>query len=496
MKMHSKHPFLLFVLLTGLSMLLAGPATAQTFKTLHSFTALDPGTSVNSDGVNPYGGLIVSGNTLYGTAGSGGSGGSGTVFSMNADGTGFTNLHIFSPVDDPNGFLPVNSDGVRPWGSMVLSGNTLYGATMLGGSSGRGTLFAIQTDGTGFTTLHTFTADDPFSIVSTDGLQPQGSLALSGNTLYGATEYGGSAGGGTLFAIETDGTGFRTLHSFAWDGPYGNPQASGIRPQAGVVLSGNTLYGTAMSGGGWDAGTLFAIQTDGTGFTTLHSFTGNDSSNSDGVGPSGRLVLSGNTLYGTAGSGGSGGGGTLFAFNTDGTGFTTLHSFTAALGTGIVTNSDGSIPGNSVSLSGNTLYGTTGLGGSNGTGNVFAVNKDGTGFTTLHSFAPGDWGRWAELLQSGNFLYGTKYGGGNSGNGTVFSLSLGPVTPTQLTLAPSGSNVILSWPTDATGFTLQSTTNLVSPVWDAVSTAPVVVNGLNTVTNPISGTQQFFRLSK
>jgi hypothetical protein len=41
----------------------------------------------------------------------------------------------------------------------------------------------------------------------------------------------------------------------------------------------------------------------------------------------------------------------------------------------------------------------------------------------------------------------------------------------------------------------QSTTNLGSPaVWTTNSLVPVVVNGQNTVTNPISGTQQFFRL--
>jgi len=58
-----------------------------------------------------------------------------------------------------------------------------------------------------------------------------------------------------------------------------------------------------------------------------------------------------------------------------------------------------------------------------------------------------------------------------------------------------GQNLLLKWPTSVTG-SLQSTTNLGSPVWTAVSTAPVVVNGQNTVTNPISATQQFFRLSQ
>jgi hypothetical protein len=44
---------------------------------------------------------------------------------------------------------------------------------------------------------------------------------------------------------------------------------------------------------------------------------------------------------------------------------------------------------------------------------------------------------------------------------------------------------------------LQSTTNLVTPVvWNTNSPAPTVVNGQNTVTNPVSGTQSFYRLSQ
>jgi len=58
----------------------------------------------------------------------------------------------------------------------------------------------------------------------------------------------------------------------------------------------------------------------------------------------------------------------------------------------------------------------------------------------------------------------------------------------------------LSWLTnvagfDYTGFTLQSATNLSSPVWSTNSPAPVIVNGQNTVTNPISGTPKFYRLN-
>ncbi|HEY5042967.1 MAG TPA: hypothetical protein VIK53_13300, partial [Verrucomicrobiae bacterium] len=66
-----------------------------------------------------------------------------------------------------------------------------------------------------------------------------------------------------------------------------------------------------------------------------------------------------------------------------------------------------------------------------------------------------------------------------------------------LTIVPSGANVILTWPTNAAGFTLQSTTNLVAPaVWSIVSPGPVIVNGQFAVTNAITGTQQFYQLSQ
>jgi hypothetical protein len=59
-------------------------------------------------------------------------------------------------------------------------------------------------------------------------------------------------------------------------------------------------------------------------------------------------------------------------------------------------------------------------------------------------------------------------------------------SPAQLTIIPSGTNAV--------GFTLQSTTNLVSPVWSTNSPAPVVIGGQNVVTNPLTGPQQFYRL--
>ena len=95
-------------------------------------------------------------------------------------------------------------------------------------------------------------------------------------------------------------------------------------------------------------------------------------------------------------------------------------------------------------------------------------------------------------MLSGNALFGTAVTGGGSGDGTVFSLYISP----QLRIVSSQAGVILTWPTNVTGFTLQSTTNLVSnPLWTTVSPGPVVLNGQNTITNSISGAQQFYRLA-
>jgi uncharacterized repeat protein (TIGR03803 family) len=139
---------------------------------------------------------------------------------------------------------------------MALSGNTLYG---IGGSPTNGGVFAIQTDGTGFTNLYTFTATSGPLSTNRDGAQTidNGGLVLSGNTLYGTAYYGGSAGNGTVFAVNTNGSGFATLHSFTAESSGTNND--GANPYSGLVLSSNTLYGTAKKGGIRGAGTVFSI---------------------------------------------------------------------------------------------------------------------------------------------------------------------------------------------------------------------------------------------
>jgi uncharacterized repeat protein (TIGR03803 family) len=144
---------------------------------------------------------------------------------------------------------------------------------------------------------------------------------------------------------------------------------------------------------------------------------------------------------------------------------------------------------------GNTLYGTTQTGGDPGYGTVFEINTNGTGFTTLHSFNQSDGATpYAGVIFSGGVLYGTTYEGGTTDAGTVFNLTLPP--PPPLTVIQSLTNVILTWPTNGTEFTLRFTTNLLSTAWSLVSVEPLIVNGRNTVTNPICGPDRFYKLSR
>ena len=464
------------MLSVSISLTLVGSAGAQTFKTIYSFSQTSHmyvtnygGFATNSDGAEPYCTLCVSGNTLYGTATSGGLSGEGALFKLKTDGSDFTNLHNFSLAVDVQ---PINSDGIIPEAGLTLAGNTLYGTAFAGGSAANGTVFSLTTNGDNFQTLHSFTplvqAAPP---TNSDGVYPFADLVVSGNVIYGSTSRGGPAGVGTVFRMNTDGSGFAAFASLT----------------SALVLSNNVLYGTTYGGGSSNNGTVFSMHVDGTGLTVLYSFSGG----TDGAHPYAGLLLSGNLLYGTTISGGASGQGTVFKLNIDGTGFAALHSFTNAQAP--VLNYGALV------LLGHNLFGLESIFPQAGT--LYSLNTNGTGFTVLHTFTgPGDSSGGLPLgglTASGSTLYGTTSIGGTFDNGTIFSFSLLP----HLAIIPSGQNVILTWLTnyagfDYSGYTLQSTTNLNSPVWTTNLADPVVVNGQYTVTNSVSGTQQFFRLSQ
>ena len=232
---------------------------AQMFRTIYNFSPGSHGMShTNADGGQPQCTLFLSGNVLYGTASIDGPSLSGTVFRLNTDGSGFSTLHGFSAASDIN---PVNNDGANPHGGVTLSSNRLYGTAFYGGSGASGTVFGLDTNGDNFQTLYSFT---PFGFTTnSDGAWPLADLVVSENVIYGSTFAGGLAGGGTVFRINTDGSGFATFDSLT--------NLAGSAPQGALALSGNVLYGTTPSGGGFSNGTVFRIDIDGTGLTALYS---------------------------------------------------------------------------------------------------------------------------------------------------------------------------------------------------------------------------------
>ena len=92
------------------------PPATDDFGALYSFG------SVANDGANPHGSLTVSGSTFYGmTTGIGpNSDSSGSIFRINADGTGYQVLYNFG----------TGNNGANPQGDLTVSGSTLYGMTL------------------------------------------------------------------------------------------------------------------------------------------------------------------------------------------------------------------------------------------------------------------------------------------------------------------------------------------------------------------------------
>jgi uncharacterized repeat protein (TIGR03803 family) len=414
-------------------------------------------------GQYPYLGLALDGDTLFGTTGYGGTSSNGTVFRINTDGSGFAVLHNFSARS-----FSTNQDGTYPYGGVVCSGGKLYGTTSGGGAFGGGVVFCLSTEGTDFRSLHDFTH-------GADGKGPFGGVIVAGGTIFGTTE-----SPGTIFRMSTDGGGFTTLHTFT------NGLVEGYGMEGNLALSSNMLYGTAIWGGGSNVGTLFKINTDGEGFAVLHTFTGGEAGGDDGAYPWGSaLTVSDGVLYGATRSGfGDYPGGAVFKVNCDGSGFTVLHSFTS-------TKVDGAEPNNGLVLVGDTLFGAAMVGGTFGNGTLFSVKTNGTGFTSLHGIAPTEGaGPLGGLVGGGNTLYGTTAFEGAGTFGTVFAFTVGAVDPTPLfweqTRLPSLGNVlVLAWTNNA--FRLQ-----------AARTASGIYTNVPNASSPFAifadQPQMFFRL--
>lgn len=346
------------------------------YKVLHRFP------KSGKDGNSFFAGLSEADGVLYGTTQWGGGQGDsypqcsgnqgcGTVFEIATSGNGYSVLNRFSGGNGMN---------VRP-GVVDVSG-IIYGAAT-GNGEGTSTCAVYSDTGCGLiyklangteTTLHTFGG-------SPDGYAPSSGPIIVNGTAYGTTTLGGvnnpdciSAGDGcgTIYKVGTNGQGYKVLYRFKGG-------KDGYAPGWGMSFANGKLYGVAVFGGDLacsvsgthGCGTVFELNTNGTGFRTLYRFTGH----SDGWFPN-PLAVSGNTLYvsaeyGGASSNGCGGNGcgTVVQLSTSGKNMKVLYQFQGG--------NDAWYP-NAVTVENGKVYGTsfwgggTGCGG-NGCGTVFEV---------------------------------------------------------------------------------------------------------------------------
>jgi len=299
--------------------------------------------------------------------------------------------------------------GVAYGGAYAITVQTPPTGLVCSVSNGTSTMGAADVTSVSIACVSNFSPVYSFAGGSSDGADPYHILiqASDGN-FYGSTLSGGTSNGGTLFKITPSGI-ESVFYSFA------------SMPWAGLIQgSDGDFYGTTASGGTNGRGTVFNLTLSGTE-TILYSFPAGSSEPYCGL-----IQGSDGNFYGTTGANGTSDDGTVFMITASGT-ETVLHAFPK-------TGTDGEIPyAGLIQGSDGNFYGTTYFGGANGLGTVFQVTPSGTE-TVLYSFAGGSDGEhpYAGVIQGldGNF-YGTTYQGGTSGYGTAFKLT------------PSGTETVL-----------------------------------------------------
>ena len=138
------------------------------------------------------------------------------------------------------------NDGADPKGSLtyVTATGLLFGRTSTTTSEGNGdgTIFQINPNGTGYIVDHFFTG------AKTDGNDPRhNAMTLVGTVLYGTTLTGGKHDNGSIFSINDDGTLYSSPLLF--DFPASAANNAGDQPHSCFFAAGSLLYGMTSQGG-------------------------------------------------------------------------------------------------------------------------------------------------------------------------------------------------------------------------------------------------------
>ncbi|WP_083629605.1 MBG domain-containing protein [Tenacibaculum agarivorans] len=312
-------------------------------------------TATGSDG---KGELLQVGGKLWGVTNAGGVNDKGTIFNVNTNGTGFMKVHDFNATTEgsnPTGFLTFSNGKI--WG--VLSAEGPGSGSGAGSGSQAGSIFSIDTDGTNFTIVRGFSFT---GFTLSELAAPIGGLTEANGKLWGMTSFGGNAFAGGIYSINTDGTEYTEVYLFPSSGSPGQPASK-------LTLTNNKLWGVARSNGG----SVFTIDPltitpSGIGFSQVHRFGFTGTKSLSG------LSIIGNQVFGIWNEGGANSTGVLYRVNDDGTNYTTLYDwpFTGPR-----------LPLSSLTVDGGTLFGTTTNGGTNDFGTIYKIKTDGTGYQDI-----------------------------------------------------------------------------------------------------------------
>lgn len=313
------------------------------FKTLLAFDG--------SNGSFPRAGVIADqAGVFYGTAEGGGSGGYGTVFKLWKSESGWQSATL-------KDFAWNDPGGTEPDSDLIIDrSGALIGATIYGGEQQGGTVFRLVPGDTRWKEKMVWRFTSNY-----DGHEPwAGVLLTKSGALYGTTYHGGMYDYGMVYQLTRSGRSWteQKIHSF-------NTIADGVYPVNGLIEGAHgTLYGTTLFGGIGQYGTVFSLEQSGGAWThtVIHEFgTGND-----GQEPYGGLLLVGDTLYGTAEFGGTSGAGIIFSLNKSGGAWTEMILYNFSGG------ADGALPCATLIADANgNLYGTTFAGGTNDNGTIW-----------------------------------------------------------------------------------------------------------------------------
>lgn len=314
-------------------------------------------------------------------------------------------------------------------GMMQASDGNYYGTTVIGGSTGNGTVYRITPSGK-YSTVYSFTN-------GADGSEPVTSLIEGPNgDLYGIAGLGGAGNAGVVFELSLSGK-LTTLYTFCYPTSCPEGEVHVLAPL--IIGSDGNFYGNTGQGGdiadcsvipdSIGCGFIFKLTPSGD-LTVLHQLLPSEGDDE----ASALLEASDGNFYGVTPAGGiltvdpeGDGLGTVFKMTPSGD-FTVLHQFSD--------NGDSAEPHAAlVEANDSNLYGTTH--GDSGFGTIFRITPDGT-LTTTFNFLFENYKTTGLNPVVGLFpgsdgaLYGTTEGGGNPkycpGNddcGTVYRMTTG-----------------------------------------------------------------------